>query len=355
MRKIWTTISSAVVLIAMAVIVFTTPTDFVIWAPGSSTDLLGASSGVPIIEIANGPDYAASGEILATSMVQTSQTARVTLPSVVVNYMKPNHAVLPRDAVYSPGRTETETIDSLRQTIQSSREEAIAAGVRQAGIPVEEHPKLLAVRQNGPSYNLLFPGDYILAIDTEPMNTPSDMVTYIRTQKKVGDQVVVTVLRPGSPQELQVTIPSLAGSSTNSAIPTLGTTPGNGYLYSPSIDVTMDVDSGDPSQGLAVSLATYDLLSEQDNTAGQVVAATGVISYEDDNDEKVTRVTRVTGINEHATSAMNSFATMLLIPKDNCADLTESFAGMDIVPVSTLQEAVDALHNHSAGAPVPHC
>ena len=337
----------------MAVIVLTTPTDFVIWSPGASTDLLGSESGAPVIQIEDDQTHVASGEILATSMVQTSQTARVTLPSVVMNYLKPNHAVLPRDAVYSPGRTETETIDSLRQNIQSSREEAIAAGVRQAGIYVEEHPKLLAVRQNGPSYNLLFPGDYILAIDTEPMNTPSDMVAYIRGQKKVGDQVVVTVLRPGGEQ--QVTIPKLAGTSTDSSIPTLGTTPGNGYLYSPSIDVTMDVDSGDPSQGLALALATHDLLTEEDNTAGQVVAATGVISYEDEEDEKVTRVTRVTGINEHATSAMNSFATMLLIPKDNCADLTEGFAGMDIVPVSTLDEAVAAVHNHSVGAPVPHC
>lgn len=351
MQRIWTSVSSAIVLIAMAVIVCVTPTDFVIWAPGESTDLLGSQSGTPIIMIANGEAHAASGEILATSMVQTSQTARVTLPNVVANYFKPNHAVLPRGAVYSPGRTQTETTDTLRQTIESSREQAVAAGVRQAGITVEEHPKLLAVRQNGPSYNLLFPGDYILAIDTEPMSTPSDMVAYIRGQKQVGDLVVVTVQRPGDTEPQQVTIPGLAGTSTNNLIPTLGTTPGPGYLYTPSVTVTMDVDSSDPSQGLAIALATVDLLTEEDNTAGQLVAATGVISY----DEDVTHVTRVDGINEHAMSAMNSLATMLLIPQDNCADLTESFFGMDIVPVSTLHDALDAVRDHSTGAPLPHC
>jgi len=332
----------------MAVIVGAAPTDFVVWAPGASTDLLGTQSGTALLEISDAQTHTASGEILATSMVQSSQTARVTLPSVVVNYLKGNHEVLPRDAVYSPGRTQTETIDSLRQEIESSREQAIASGVRQAGIEVVEHPKLLAVRQNGPSFNILFPGDFILAIDNVPMSTPIDILQYIRGQKAVGDQVVVTVLRPGTSEPQAVTIPSLAGASTNNAIPTLGTTPGTGYIYSPQIAFTMDVDQGDPSQGLALALATFDLLTEDDDTAGQTVAAAGVISFEGD-------VSKVSGINEHALSAMNGHATLFLISQDNCADLTQEFSGMDIVPVATLQDAVDAVHNHSVGAPLPRC
>jgi len=336
----------------MTAIVFVVPTDCAVWTPGEATDLLGAEpSGTPLIVISGDQEHAATGEILATSMVQTSQTARVTLPSVVVNFFTPNHAVLPRDAVYSPGRTQTETIDTLRQGIESSREQAIASGVRQAGIEVIEHPKLLAVRANGPSYNILFPGDLILAIDNVPMTYPSDIPAYIRGQKQVGDQVVVTVLRPGSSEEQTVTIPSLAGTSTNGNTPTMGTTPGNGYLYSPAIGFTMDVDLGDPSQGLALALATVDLLTEDDNTAGQIVAATGVVSFEED----ASTVSRVSGINEHAMSAMNAHAGLLLIPQDNCADLTEEFPGMDIVPVATLDDAVTVVRDHSAGVPVPHC
>ena len=343
--------SSAVVLIAMAAIVCTTPTDFVVWAPGASTDLLGAQDGTALIEISDGEDHATTGEILATSMVQTSQTARVTLPSVIAHYLQPNHAVVPRDAVYSPGRTATETADTLRQEIESSREEAIASGVRQAGIEVVEHPKLLAVRQNGPSFNLLFPGDFILEIDNVRMNTPSDIPQYIRNNKTVGDQVVVTVLRPGRAEPETVTIPSLAGASTNNAIPTMGITPGNGYLYSPQVGFTMDVDQGDVSQGLALALATFILLSENDRAVGMTVAAIGAISFEDG----VSTVSRVSGINEYAMSAMNAHAAMLLIPEDNCSDLTETFVGMDIVPVLTLQDAVDAIHDHSAGEPLLHC
>jgi len=332
----------------MTAIVCVVPTDFVVWAPGESTDLLGVQSGVPLIQVSEERDHAATGEILATSMVQTSQTARVTLPSVVINFFMTNHAVLPRDAVYSPGRTQTETTDSLRQEIESSREQAIAAGVRQAGIEVTERPKLLAVRQNGPSYNILFPGDFILAIDNVPMSSPADIPAYIRGNKSVGDQVVVTVLRPGDSEPQAVTIPRLAGTSADGTIPTLGTTPGTGYLYYPTVSFTMDVDQGDPSQGLALALATFDLLTEDDNTAGQIVAATGVISFEGD-------VSRVSGINEHAMSAMSANASLLLIPRANCADLTQDFTGMDIVPVTTLRDAVNAVHQHGAGMPVAHC
>jgi len=346
MRRIWTAVSSAIVLAAMVVVVCVTPTDFVIWSPGESTDLLGSTDGTPVISI-SGTSHAATGEILATSIVQTPQTTSVTLPAVVINFIAASHTVLPRDAVYSPGRTETETTDSRRQDIEASREQAIASGVRQAGIEVVERPKLTAVRQNGPAYRLLYPGDFILAIDNVSMSTPNDIPQYIRSNKQVGDQVVVTVFRPGVGEQT-ITIPRLAGSSTDGTVPTMGTTPGPGYLYTPIITVTMDVDQQDPSQGLALALATYDLLSDSDATAGQTVAAAGAISF-------AGHVTQVSGINEHAMSALNAHATMLIIPSENCGDLTESFTGMDIVPVDTLAEAVSAVRDHQSGAKLPSC
>lgn len=348
MRRIWTSVSSGVVLVAMVVMVCATPVDFVVWTPGQVTDLLGSDGAQPLIEISGGRTHAVTGQILATSMDQTSQTSQVTLPQVIANYLYPNHAVFPRDAVYSPGRTATETTESRRQDIQSSREQAIASGVRQAGIDVVERPKLLAVRQNGPSYNILFPGDFILAIDNVSMSTPSDIPQYIRNNKQVGDQVVVTVFRPGAGEAQTVTIPKLAGSSTDGTVPTMGTTPGTGYLYSPEITLSMDVDQGDPSQGLALALATYDLLTDSDGTAGQTVAATGAISFAGD-------VSAVSGINEHAASAWRAHATMLVIPQANCSDITGQFPGMDIVPVATLEDAVNAVHNHSLGTELPRC
>src|SRR5919107_2368151 len=54
-------------------------------------------------------------------------------------------------------------------------------------------------------------GDVILEIDNETVRTINDILTYLNTQKKVGDIVQLTVLRDGQLQEIPVT---LAASST---------------------------------------------------------------------------------------------------------------------------------------------
>jgi S1-C subfamily serine protease len=54
-------------------------------------------------------------------------------------------------------------------------------------------------------------GDVILEIDNKTVRTINDILTYLNTQKKVGDIVQLTVLRDGQLQEIPVT---LAASST---------------------------------------------------------------------------------------------------------------------------------------------
>jgi S1-C subfamily serine protease len=54
-------------------------------------------------------------------------------------------------------------------------------------------------------------GDLILEIDNKTVRTINDILTYLNTQKRVGDTVQLTVLRDGQLQEIPVT---LAASST---------------------------------------------------------------------------------------------------------------------------------------------
>jgi S1-C subfamily serine protease len=54
-------------------------------------------------------------------------------------------------------------------------------------------------------------GDVILEIDNKTVRTINDILTYLNTQKRVGDTVQLTVLRDGQLQEIPVT---LAASST---------------------------------------------------------------------------------------------------------------------------------------------
>jgi len=345
-KRVWTLVSSAVLVIVMAVAIAVTPTNFVAWAPGPTVALLGPAGSQPIFQIAGREPSGLAGQIMTTSMTQTGQTSALTLPFLVMDYFLPNHNVLPRDTVYPSGQSTSEATDAHRQDIQASRAEAMAAGVKQAGITVVERPSVTAVRQNGPSNQLLLPGDFILAIDGTTMNTTNDIRQYIRN-KQVGDQVVVTVLRGNT--TLQVTIPKLAGSSTDGTVPTLGITGGTGYSYPVTIQFDQDVDQGDTAQGLALALATYVILADDADISGLTMAAVGNISAAGD-------VSAVSGINEHAISAWQGHATILFIPQANCSEIADQTNGMAIVPVTSLSDAVSALHNHIAnGTAWPHC
>jgi S1-C subfamily serine protease len=68
------------------------------------------------------------------------------------------------------------------------------------------------VIKEGPSDKAGIRGGYvILEIDNKTVRTINDMLTYLNTQKRVGDTVQLTVLRDGQLQEIPVT---LAASST---------------------------------------------------------------------------------------------------------------------------------------------
>ena len=346
-KRIWTLVSGVVVLAAMALIVLVAPTDFVSRSPGTAVDVTSQQGSPPVVVVSGATTISTQGRIMATAMAQSGPDGLVSLPDLIAGYLLPAYDVLPRGNVYPPGETVAEMAEEARLRVESSREQAMAAAVKASQEVVVERPKVLAVRQLGPAYQLLFPGDLILEVDNTPVQTDADIRTYIRSNKQVGDQVVVTIMRGLSVS--RVTIERLVGSSTDVTIPTIGVSQwGKGYSYTSSVQIATDVDQGDPAQGLALALATYGLLNSQDLTGGKTIAAAGQITADG-------AVGAVPGIDEHAMSAWNSQAAIFLMPRANCSDLTATFATMPVVPVSDLQQAIDALGNFRRGNTLPHC
>jgi PDZ domain-containing protein len=320
---------------------------YVVWEPGATTNLLGTTGSLRIVDIQGQEPAETTGKILATSMVQSSASSSITLPALIANYLRPNRSVMPADAVLTQGELRPEALDARRIETQASREQAMAAGVRVTGGKVVERPKIIAVRANGPAHNILYSGDFIRAIDDTPMSTENDVRLYLRNNKQVGGQAVVEVQR-GS-EVLIVTVAKLVGSPSDGTIASMGVTIGTGYLYQPSIKVNLPLDVSHPSQGLALGITTVDLLHNKDLTQGITLAAVGRVS-------STGEVTRVAGINEHAQSAANQRATLFLIPIDNCLDISLAFPGMTIVPVSTLKEAVEVVDRwNDSTAEIPSC
>ncbi|MBJ6632769.1 S16 family serine protease [Streptomyces sp. I5] len=121
------------------------------------------------------------------------------------------------------------------------------------------------------------------------------------------------------------------------------------------IDVTLKLaDVGGPSAGLLFSLGIVDKLdgdgSGGDLTGGRVVAGTGTIDAEG-------RVGAVGGVPLKTQAAKRDGATVFLVPRDECAEAkAEQPQGLRLVPVTTLEGAVDALVALEKGTgEVPAC
>lgn len=63
------------------------------------------------------------------------------------------------------------------------------------------------------NYELYLGGDIILAVDGKPMRSETDLTNYLETQKRVGDQIKVTILRAGS--RTPVTVPVRLNARVN--------------------------------------------------------------------------------------------------------------------------------------------
>jgi len=104
-----------------------------------------------------------------------------------------------------------------------------------------------------------------------------------------------------------------------------------------------------PSAGMMFALGIIDKLTKMDLTAGRFIAGTGEI-------EPSGRVDPIGGIQQKMVGARNAGATIFLTPAANCADAKGAIpAGLRLVKVSTLNQAVTYLEALKAGHSAPSC
>ncbi|MGP4114391.1 S16 family serine protease [Streptomyces sp. 4N509B] len=125
-------------------------------------------------------------------------------------------------------------------------------------------------------------------------------------------------------------------------------------LQDEEIEVELTLaDVGGPSAGLLFSLGIVDLLNgdgaEGDLTGGRVVAGTGTIEADG-------TVGSVGGVPLKTQAARRDGATVFLVPSAECSDATADLPdGLRLIPVSSLEGAVEELRALAAGEPVSSC
>lgn len=197
-------------------------------------------------------------------------------------------------------------------------------------------------------------GDTIERFDGAEVPTLTELAAEMK-DRKVGEEVVLTVVPHGKDpddesarEERRVVLMANPDDPSRAII---GIIPADTRTVELPFDVAISTaDIGGPSAGLAFTLGLIDDLTEGNLMGRGKVAATGTMSP----DEKVGAIG---ALRQKAVAVRDAGVTLFLVPAGQSAEelsaaRSAAGRGVTIVPVATLQEALQALAANG-GDPLP--
>lgn len=342
--------TSGVLALLLAVFAGTRSIDYIALGPGPIFDTLGSTGGTPLIRIDPGPvTFPAGGHLYVTTV---SEGGRLTVPTLVVNWLRSDRAVLPRSLIIPKGQTSQQVEQQNRQQMQDSQESAINVALDYLGknvVTVADVPK------GSPSAGLLAPKDVILAINGTAVGGEIALRRILETLTP-GAAVTVRARAPGeAPRDVKITTTAMTDQATGKPRAFVGVSVSEAEAPDgPKIHIDLP-NVGGPSAGLMFTLGILDLLQPGDLTGGLSIAGTGEIA--DDG-----RIGPIGGIQEKLLGARNPPAgvgppaTVFLTPAANCAEAKPVVPpGLRLVKVTTVDDALSALATLRAGGNPPTC
>jgi Lon-like protease len=341
-RSLTLLISGLATLIAIAVAVLV-PVPYVILGPGPTLNTLGKdSSGQPLITIPGHPTYPTSGHLnMVTVSYQGGPGSNLNIFQALRAWLDPSEAVVPQSELFPPGQTAQQTQAQDTQQMASSQQTATAAAFTALHIPYQTQVEIVQTVPGMPAAKVLKAGDVIKAVDGKPVTGQSSLSSLI-TAHPAGSPLRMTVLRNG--KMLQVEVKSTASGST----PVIGVQVLEQYKFPFTVRFSVG-DIGGPSAGMMFALGIIDKLTPMNLTGGKFIAGTGEITPSG-------QVQPIGGIQQKMVGARDAGATVFLTPSQNCADTAGAVpAGLRVVKVSTLSQAINDLEALKAGKAVPSC
>lgn len=323
----WLRILIAVTSVAIVVgAFFVVPMPLASFAPGDAT-------AVDELLRIDGTTAAVDGELRLLSVY----VAQPSMFGVVRGRLDANIDLLPREDVFPTNVRRVDFQESQRETFRTALRISAAVGLREAGYDVKivTAASVAAVVDDGPASGILLPGDIVLALDGTPVASSRELVEAAGTSV-AGQVLSLDLERNGRPLTVSITaavLPNTEQVGIGIAVETLDR----------DLELPLDVELvdqrsiGGPSAGLMVALAIYDLVSDENLTAGRNIAGTGTLDGEGN-------VGRIGGIREKTIAAIEDGVELLLVPESQAADARDAAAGrVRVVGVATFEDALAAL------------
>lgn len=330
-------------LIALTIILFgiAIPSPYVISKPGPVVNTLGeiTVNGVaqPVIRF-DGEPVSVQGELnLLTVSRVGSPDDRLGWLELLPSLFNPSHELVPIEQVFRPGETSTEREQANQTMMENSQMTATAAALAVLGETYDVEVRVENIVDGSPAEGVLRVGDRIVEMNEESV-TGMGMVRRHVLESDTGASVDLVVEREGVLVPLEVT-PEWNEATRSHMV---GIVMSAEYAF--DRDIEFDVDRiGGSSAGMVFSLAIIAELGESDLLGDSVVSGTGTV-------DDAGAVGAIGGLPQKLWAASSAGTDLFLMPVSNCADLPERRpADMEIVPVSTLAEAVQAIQNYNSG------
>ncbi|HET6481763.1 MAG TPA: PDZ domain-containing protein [Actinoplanes sp.] len=336
-RRGVTVILGALITALLAVGVMAAPLPYVVLKPGPTVNTLGSDNGTEVIQVTDAKTTTSAGQLRLTTVNVQSQ---VELVWAISGWLNHSDAVVPRELIYPPDRTEKQVEQQNAEEWTESQNSAVTVALTKLGYPVLTVVK--TVTAGGAAGGVLRKGDVITEVDGVKVTGPAKLTELVRA-KPAGTALTLTYQRAGKSATAQVT--TRAGDDG---------TPRLGIEIETKQDapfkVAIDLDKiGGPSAGLMFTLGIMDKLEPVDLTGGKIIAGTGTIDNEGN-------VGPIGGIPQKLVGAKKAGARVFLVPKGNCAEaLRNSVDGLPMAEVATVDDALTALKTFTGGGTPKPC
>ena len=322
------------------------PTPYIIERAGPTYDVLGEIDEQPVIQISGAESFESEGmlEVLTVSILGKPGNTPNWI-EIALAWIDESQAVVPIELLFPKDRTVEQVTSESSAMMEVSQQDSIAAALTYLGYETPRKVYIAEVLADAAASGKLVAADFLVSLDGEAI-TDIEQLKSIVTAWDESQPIEVVVERKGS----QVTemVSPIKDSEGNFRMGIV-----IGYKYEFPIEVNLELgDVGGPSGGMMFALGIIDRLTAEDLTGGLHIAGTGTIN-------QAGEVGPIGGVVQKLYGASRSGATVFLAPAGNCEEIVGNVpAGLRVVKIGTLQDAVTALEKLSSDEKVeslPSC
>jgi PDZ domain-containing protein len=233
------------------------------------------------------------------------------------------------------------------RAMENSKASAICLALRHAGYTVDVDLQGVLVdsmRKDSAAAGKLEPGDVILKVDGEPVPSVTAFAERLVTSKSPS-AVELDVLRASQRHIVIVNAERAAREDIRTVMGLVL----ESWIFGAHVPFEIAVKTDDiygASAGLMFALGLLDALTPGDLTGSHRVAGTGTLTVDGD-------VGAVAGVADKARAAEQAQADVFVVPRDNAAEATAAAQRMRVIPVATLDEALQALRQMGGKVEAP--